>query len=175
LDIVSGTPTYSLPVDVLSIRRVTWKGKKIDPLIAREWRYINDITSTSEPQWYVFNQVGRNTIRLYPIPNETIIANQTSLFSTNIATQCIVEYYQLTDSAIVLLPAYIRRRLIKYYVMHVCFAQEGKGQNLKSSARMKKRFDFYMNWFRKMHADHYIVNRYRLSGDKQRNVLARPV
>ena len=79
IPIVAATAVYALPNDLLSIRRVTWKGKKREPLPPREYHLINSVLSSGEPNFYVFNQQGRNTIRFHPIPNVTLAAG-TDLF-----------------------------------------------------------------------------------------------
>lgn len=173
LDIVAATATYVLPADLLSIRRVTWNGKKRQPLPAREYQFINQVTSSGEPIFYIFNQQGRNTIRFHPIPNVTIAAG-TELFGADIGTCAIVEYYQLPDGTTTTLAAYIRRRLLKYYVLWKLFAKEGKGQNLKASIRFKKRFDFYMAHFRKIYSQHYTAEVRVLGGANRLDILAPP-
>lgn len=169
--IVALTPTYVLPADLLSIRRVTWKGRKKEPMPAKIYHEINNVTSSSEPIFYIFNQQGRNTIRFHPIPDIDLTPG-TNLFSTDIGTCCIVEYYKIPASGD--LPAYIRRRLLKYYVLYRCFEQEGKGQNLKASARFKTRYEFYLNHFRKVYANHYLAEVRCLQNPSSINILAPP-
>lgn len=173
IPIVAATATYVLPSDVFSIRRVTWNGKKIYPMPPREYQMINQVTSSGEPVYYIFNQQGRNTLRFHPIPNVTI-AGGTDLFGVDIGTCIIVEYYQVPDGATTLLPEYIRRRLLKYYVLYKCFGKEGKGQNLKASKRFKARYDFYMVHFRKVYVQHYTAEVKVLNGPSAIDVLATP-
>ncbi len=173
LDITLGTPDYTLPSTLLFIRRVTYRGKKLQPMPARDWHDINTVLQQSTPLWYIFNQQGRNKIRLHPIPAETITADQTNLFGSNIGTQCIVEYYSVPDGTQTI-PAYIKRRLVKYYVLMMCFSQEGKGQNLKCAARMKKRFEFYLNVFKTAYSQHYVVQMNVLGYGAKKGILASP-
>lgn len=171
--IVALTSTYILPADLLSIRRVTWNGIKIEPMPARDYHSLNNVASSSRPIFYIFNQQGRNTIRFYPIPDVTI-ASGTQLFSSDIESCVIVEYYQIPDGSTVLLPAYIRRRLIKYWVLYKCFMQEGKGQNLKASKRFKVRYDFYFAHFKHIYAGHWVAQLNTLDSPYGIDVLAPP-
>src|SRR4051812_33857872 len=69
LTITAGTSTYTLPDDVKSIRRITWKGIKLDPLTQRNFRELfQSATQTGKPFWYVFNNVGLNQIQFFPNP-----------------------------------------------------------------------------------------------------------
>lgn len=175
--VLANTPTYALPLDVLSIRRVTWLGRKKYPLPAREYHNLNVVQVFSEPIFYVPNQQGRNTIRFHPIPSVSIAAYggaNINLFGPEIPNRVIVEYYQLPDSITTQLPHYIRRRLIKYYVLKECFAQEGNGQNLKVAAKMEERFNFYMGIFRKIHSDHFIAEMNTLGQGNKVGILAPP-
>lgn len=129
----ANVPVYSLPDSVRSIRRITWKGFKLDPLGQRNMREVfSYATQVGKPYWYVFNNVGANKIQFFPIPDETIVPSGLNLYSDAITTDCIVEYFTLPDYVIYTIPQYFRRRLLKNYVLRYCFAIEGAGQNLKN-------------------------------------------
>ena len=143
LPISTGTHTYTLDDDVLSIRRITYRGFKLDPLPHRNFREVfQSATQGGKPFWYVFNNIGQNRIRLFPAPTETIISVQTNLYGTEIPNQCIVEYFQAPDFLTNILPLFFRRRLLKAYVLRGCFNIEGQGQNLKLSLYFKERWRF---------------------------------
>ena len=139
---VSGVSLIVLPDDVKSIRRVTWKGYKLDPLPQRNFREVfQGATQQGRPFWYVFNNVGQNLIQLFPAPNETLTPATANLFGSAIPNQLIVEYFQAPDFVNAILPSYFRRRLLKTYVLRGCFNIEGQGQNLKNSKYFKQRWD----------------------------------
>ncbi len=167
IPVVQGTPIYILPDDVLSLRRVTWLGKKVDPIPARYFHDINTINSQSEPLFYIFNQQGQNSIRFHPVPHLTVPQLTTGLFGINIGTAAIVEYYQIPNGYTSTIPAYIRKRLIKYYVMEHCFQQEGPGQNLKAALKMKSRFDMYLKIFKKIYTSHFLIQTQELEGARR--------
>jgi len=161
--------TFTLPDDIVSIKRVTWKGFKLDPLPQRNFREVfQNASQQGRPFWYVFNNVGQNLIQLFPTPNEALPINSgstlfdshgglfddasglfdaatginlgTQLWGANIPNCFIVEYYQAPDFDTAIIPPYIRRRLLKSYVMRGCFNMEGQGQNRKASAYAKEKW-----------------------------------
>lgn len=174
IPVVNLTSAYVLPTDLLFISRVTWKGKRIVPFTARDFHDINTLTSTGEPLFYVFNQQGRNTIKFHPIPSETIAQQTTGLYSTHIIDSVIVQYYQIPNSVTIFIPAYIRRRLLKYYIAAKCFALEGVGQNIKVAKMMRERFEFYMTIFKQTYSGHYIAQLNTLGGGGLRGINAPP-
>jgi hypothetical protein len=144
LDIISTIAAYTLPTYTLSIKRVTWKGMKLYPLPERLKREVfqgGSLTNQGKPFYYTFNQIPQFTIRLFPIPNETIAANQTNLYGSNIKSQVIVEFWRTSDNNIKIIPAFFRRRLLKTYALSKVFASEGRGQNLKAVAYYSKKYD----------------------------------
>ena len=174
LDITEGQVTVQLPSDLLSIERITWLGKRLDPMPLRDFQKINVIAGESLPLFYIFNQQGQNTVRFFPLPPQAVAADDSGLWGPTIGTTIICAYWQLPDTVSVQIPQYIRLRLIKYYVLWKCFAIEGAGQNLKSSVRFKKRYDFYMEWFKKIHASHYVAKMSVLGTGNKRGILAPP-
>ncbi len=171
LDIQDGTATYALPADCIDITRLTWKGIKIDPFSARDYHDLNDTSRTaSRPEGYIFNQQGRNTIRFHPVPDVDINDISTDLWGSEIVNRVIVEYNQIGT-----LPDYIRRRIIKYFVLERCFRMEGDGQNLKCADKMLKRYTFYTDIFKKEYHLTFIAKFPQLSPTSGRSILAGPV
>jgi len=171
LDIVATTATYVLPDDCIDITRITWKGIKIDPFSARDYHDLNDTSRTaSRPEGYIFNQQGRNTIRFHPVPDSSIATIGSNLWGSEIGNRVIVEYNQIGT-----LPDYIRRRMIKYFVLERCFRMEGDGQNLKCAAKMLKRYQSYTEIFKKAYHETFIAKFPQLSPTSGRSVMAGPV
>jgi hypothetical protein len=143
LSTTRGVARYTLPENVRSIRRITWKGFKLDPLGQRNMREVfSYATQIGKPYWYVFNNVGANIIQLFPIPDESITPSGKDLYSDAITTDVIIEYFALPDYATLVIPEYFRRRLLKTYVMNRCFAIEGAGQNLKNRDYFANRWNY---------------------------------
>lgn len=142
LNIVSGTNQYSLPDYVMSIKRVTYRGWKIDAMDQRSLRETNltgNETGT-RPYNYIFNNIGQLLIQFFPTPSETIIADQTNLWGSNIASQVIVEFWRSSDHSTFLIPPFFRSRLINAYMNSKLFALEGKGTDLKSAKYFDKKW-----------------------------------
>lgn len=135
LSIVAGISEYTLQDYVTNIRRVTWKGTKVDPLPHRLFRdgFQGSGSQTGKPYWYIYNNIGQGKIKLFPAPSETIVSTTDNLWSSAISTHCIVEYFRTSDSDAFIIPEYIRRRLLKSYVLRQCFSMENQGQNKKVS------------------------------------------
>lgn len=133
LPVVQNQAVYTLPDTVRSIRRITWKGDKMDPLGQRNMREVfSYATQVGKPYWYIFNNVGANNVQFFPIPDQTINPSGKDLYSDAIKTDVIVEFFVMPDFAQYVVPAYFRRRLLKGYVLKSCFSVEGQGQNLKN-------------------------------------------
>jgi hypothetical protein len=133
---------FTLPDDVKSIRRVTWLGFKCDPLPYRNYREVfQNATQKGRPFWYVYNNVGLNNIQIFPGANSSLSAG-VNLFSATGLNNCLcIEYFQQPDFETAVIPTYIRRRLLKAYVLKSCFAVEGQGQNLKNSQYFTNRWN----------------------------------
>lgn len=174
LAITAGEELISLPDDLFSIERITWLGKRLDPMPLRDFQKINVIDGESLPLFYIFNQQGQNTVKFYPLPPQDVAADNSGLFGTTIGTTVIVAYWQMPDSDTVLLPAYMRQRIIKYYVLWKCFQMEGNGQNLKSAARFKAKYEFYLGWYKKVNAGHFIAKMSVEGTGNKRGILAPP-
>lgn len=151
---VSGTALVALPDDVKSIRRVTWKSHKLDPLPSRNFREVfQSASQQGRPFWYVFNNVGQNQLQLFPAPNETLAAVTVGLFGSAIPDRLIVEYFCASDVTTYLIPSFFRRRLLKSYVLRGCFNIEGQGQNSKNSKYFKDRWNMLSKLYGQLLAD----------------------
>jgi hypothetical protein len=138
--IVAGTAAYVLPNSVKAIRRVTWLGYKLDPMPRRDHKEaFQSATQQGRPFWYVFNNVGLNTISLFPVPQSTL-ASGSNLWTTDISTSCIVEFDRVADGNTFIVPTYFRAQVLKYYVGMMVYKMEGSGQNLKLAKYFEKRW-----------------------------------
>lgn len=133
LPVIGGQSLYTLPDSIKSIRRITWQSWKLDPLGQRNMREVFQYASqVGKPFWYIFNNIGANTIKFFPCPPTTINPSGGDLWSDAIATDVIIEYFQLPDYLTAVIPLYFRRRLLKSYVLKACFGIEGQGNNIKN-------------------------------------------
>lgn len=170
LDIVAGTDTYSLPDDIHSIRRVTWKGIKVDPMPGKAYKELfQGLTITSsqgQPFWYIYNNIGLKTIRLYPAPNDTLPTVTTDLYGASIRTKCILEYFQMPDYSSAIIPTYFRRRLLKPYVLNRCYSIEGKGINMKAASYYATKYSLLKELYTRL--------LYTLHGKPRRLIITEP-
>lgn len=147
LSIVALTATYALPDYVISIRRVTYEGFKLDPLPQRNQREVfQNATQVGKPFWYVFDNVGANNIKLFPTPPTTIAAG-TDPWVADIPTKVIVEYYRVSDSSSFKVMPYMRRQLLKQYVARQLYALEGSGQKKSLSQYYDSKWQLFKQGF----------------------------
>jgi len=184
LEIQPQTSLYFLPQDVISIRRVTWLGKKLEPKAFRGLlkypivdpagvvggfanSYANAFfisASDSKPEagmpyCYFYSGFGENVIKIFPTPVIYLAATTVGLYGSEIGNRCIVEYYTFPDftTSSLRIPTYVARRMIKAFVLYKCFSMEGPGQDLIGAGRQLKRFNGYVEDFRKINAGVYIA------------------
>lgn len=145
LTIVSGTAAYILPDYVTSIKRISYKGVKLNPMPLRVQRQIfQSAMQSGRPFWYIFNNVGQSKINLYPVPNESITPAITSLWEpAAITTDCIVQFWRVSDGVTYTIPTYFRRRLLKLYVARLAFAMESKGQKIKNRDYFDQKWEVF--------------------------------
>jgi len=140
--IVAGTSDYTLPDYVRSIKRVTWKGYKLDPMPQKTRANVfQAANSQGRPYWYVYNNVGLNKISLFPVPSESVSAGVTNLWATDVPTAVIVEFWRISDNSTYVLPDYFRRQLLRYYIASRQYQQEGKRNRFNTALYYKNRWE----------------------------------
>lgn len=176
LNVRAGTSVYNVPSDVVSIRRLTWKGKKLDPkpfIDITQYPLVNpagisgafdvgsyngsgffvdssnSIPTGQVPYAYFYSGYGENVVKLFPTPSVSVAAVTTDLYGANIPNAVILEYYAFADvtTGSQRVPAYMARRIIKSFVLFKCYSMEGVGQDLNAAARFKSRFEQQLNFF----------------------------
>lgn len=160
LEITAGEAYYTLPEYTKSIVRVTYMGNKLDPLPARNFRDVfQSATQQGTPFWYVYNNIGANTIQLFPRPG-TSLATIIDVWNTDGTNEwlnaCVVEFARIADTTSFYIPLYLRRQLLKYYTAAQCYQIDGSGQNLKLAKYFNERWEFkktqFENWLDEMHS-----------------------
>lgn len=138
---ITGVAKYTLPDYVVSVRRITYQGWRLDPLPRRNHREtFQNATQTGRPFWYIYNNVGANQVILFPTPQDTLGTGTGHLWSTDIPSYCIVEYYRPSDNSTFVLPSFIKRQLLKLYVAKRAYSIDGPGMNLKLVQYYTKRW-----------------------------------
>lgn len=142
LTIVGGIANYVLPDYVNSIRRVSFLGQKLDPMTQRNQREVFQAANqTGTPFWYVFNNIAANTIRLFPTPEQSI-APGTLLWSSDIPTCCVVEFFRSSDNSTFVLPPWKKRQMLKSYIKYRSYGIDGPGYNVALRKYYKQRWEF---------------------------------
>jgi len=130
--IISGTATYVLPDYILSIRRITFLGQKLDPMTRRNQNEVFQAANQEGlPFWYIFNNIGALTIKLFPTPNQNLAAG-TNIWSTGIINSCIIEYYRSDDGNTFDIPTWKKRQFLKPYVAKRVAQTDGPTNDLKA-------------------------------------------
>ena len=175
-----GVPNYTLPDFVIGIRRITWKGVKLEFLTPFQWRRMfpysgaystegafessafashafqiagmfSDTAHMGKPQFYGFQGANRESLSFFPTPNEEVEVTTGDLYNSDVIEQnVVVECYRLADE-LHTIPSFARRQLVKNYVMWKAFLKEGDSQNLKVAKYFEQRFTFGLSIFRSSH------------------------
>jgi len=176
LPVVAGTSVYTLDPLVRGIKRITWRGRKLDPCSWEDLQILTPHTavvdnanrvetSQSRPFWYALHPTNIHDIRLYPTPNETFDAVTGDPFSpTPNEAQCTISCWRNIDitNPLYSLPTYIDRRTRKAYILWKAFEKEGKGQNLTASKYYAQKYKFLIGQFNSINQSPYVSKRYSL-------------
>lgn len=157
LTIANGVATYSLPAGILSIIRITWKGRKIWPYDQRNaisaGIHIDPLTETSAgtPIIYVQHHYGFDKINFWPVPDETIGADDSKVWGASIDDVVVVSCWQVADptGSTYRIPEFLRRRLIKNYVNMKAYGKEGPSQDTQAVEYFKQKYNFCKDHFRR--------------------------
>ena len=174
LTITAGISVITLPSYVRTVRRVTWRGRSLDPLNWEDLQILSPATiggfiesSQSKPLYYAMHPTKIYDIRLYPTPNESFNPSGINPYSPQVnSPSCIIDYYREPDVTetvpSISLPPYISRYLKKAYVLWRAFSSEGKGQNLRAAGYYKNKYNFLIEQFRSINDGCFVGKRYDL-------------
>ena len=178
-----GISVYTLPSYVRTVSRVSWLGRKLDPVNWDELTYLTPATAELQanapdtipsvigrPLYYAKHPTNPYDIRIFPTPNLTLPTNAQDPYSplpeTASPQACIIACWRSIDYTFsdltALLPNYIDRRTRKAYVLWKAFAAEGKGQNIKASDYYKQLYEFLIDKFIAINQGCYISKRYAI-------------
>ena len=136
LAVTVGRSVYTLPNYVRTLRRVTWRGRTLDPASWEELQLLspatvflalgssaNVETSISLPLFYAMHPTNPYDIRFHPCPNESFtVGGEPDPYSPiPNSPSCIIDYWREPDTTgsnpVISLPPYIARRTQKAYVL----------------------------------------------------------
>lgn len=177
---VTGQMVYTLPDYVRSVLRVTWRGRKLDPVSWEELGLLTPATVfvgpgdpgnvnsvVSRPLYYAMHPTNPWDIRLYPTPNETFSDTGDDPWGPTVnGPACIVSCWRVPDVTFtdptLLVPPYIDRRTRKAWVLWKAYGAEGKGQSLLAAAYYKAKYDFLIEQFRAINEGCFISKKYAI-------------
>ena len=184
LNVVQGISVYTLPNFVRTVSRVTWLGRKLDPVNWDELTYLTPATAVlndnqpdtvptviGRPLYYAKHPTNPYDIRIYPTPNLTLSSSSgldpyAPYPETQTPQACIVACWRNIDSTFTdptsLLPNYIDRRTRKAYVLWKAFSAEGKGLNARASKYYQKLYEYLIQQFIMINQGAYIGKRYAI-------------
>lgn len=178
-----GNSVYTLPKYVRSLRRITWRGRSLEPQSWEELTLLTPATtvlhqppdtsgnteySQSRPLFYAPHPTDAYNFRFYPCPNEsfTTSGEPNPYAPTPNSPSCIIEYWREPDSTnqspTISLPPYIARRTMKAYVLWKAFAAEGKGQDMQASDFYQQKYRFLIDKFRHINEGCFVSKKYAL-------------
>lgn len=164
LAVTSGTGTYSIPDYIIKIIQVTWKGDVLENLAPDDFRILDQKyrSTTGKPIGYSWSQDGIKTIRFFPVCNETIGADDTNIYGSDIANRVIISYFRSPDTSQsdLQIPPYMGRRAIKPYVLWKAFKKEGIGQNIAASDYYEKKYRNQIDLYNMIKRKYYSAKKF---------------
>jgi hypothetical protein len=183
IDVQRGNSLIHLPNYVRSLSRITWRGRSLEPQSFYEFQLLTPSTmvvgdgntanrdvSIGKPMFYALHPTNPYDVRLYPAPNETLLAagEPDPYAPTPNPPSCVLSYWRCCDlnldnpNPVISLPPYILRRLQKAYVLWQAFQSEGKGQDLQAAQYYQDKYEFIINQFRSINEGCYVSKNYAL-------------
>lgn len=146
--IISGQTEYQLPTRIIDVRRITYRGKKLDPFSGQDLIWSGSTPNTPAqgiPKFYTYSYKGYPVIKLYPAPSENLPTPVDSLWTVEgIRNSLCVEFVSepdFTSGSDLRIPSTIRRQYVKDFVMYRCFKREGKGMDPRAATYFKMKFE----------------------------------
>lgn len=159
LAVTAGTSVYDISSNnLVNILRVTWKGESLESyehaseIYRNRWFKPQEQADQGKPQFYLSYEYGFGKIKFHSNPNETIAADDTNIFGSDIENRVIISGYCLADPTgeVYRIPEYVRRRFGKYYAMEKAYLREGPGQDLQASQYFGAKYKLVLGYFQKI-------------------------
>lgn len=158
--VTKGQAVYTLPDGIVGILRITYMSKEVLPLEMSDIDYSNwikpaNLSPQGIPKFYLRMGWGYKAIKFQPQPDLDVAANDAIINTvTGMQSTVIINCYQISQpkssNDVLRTPAYLRRNLMKYYVMREAFSRQGKGQNIAASVNFGRRYDMFLQRYYKI-------------------------
>jgi len=137
---------------------------------------ISDMPS-GIPKFWWYSGYQETTIQFYPNPDETIghNINPVRLWDVDIPNYCVVEYRTISHDTNK--PLYrLVRALVRDYVLSEAFAIEGKGQQIKEAAMLRKRFKARLDLYKALASNVFVANKHSMNNQSHQPapIMRRP-
>lgn len=175
---IANTSVYRLPSYVIGVKKVTYRGKQVDPLgwdefqiISNNSYYVDPSTNliySGIPRFYTLHPTNIRDIIFYPAPSEAlsdVVDSDNDPYAPFLnEPHCTISCWRTIDDSdpTAALPPYIDRRTRKAYILSKAFGKEGKGQNLRAAQYYAKRYSTLLDNFKKINNWPYISKKYSL-------------
>ncbi len=170
----AGQSVYTLPPYVKGVRRVTWRGRKVEPLNWEQFVLLTPATvvvnnatriesSNSRPQWYTRHPTNVQDLRFFPSPDESFDGTGDPM-SPDVGPTCIISCWRFVDisNPLASLPFYIDQRTRKAYILWKAFEQEGVGQDTRAAMYYKELYSFLIGQFKLINDGAFVSKKYSL-------------
>jgi len=132
---------YTIPNYVTSIRRITYRGRQIDPFSGQE-QILSGSTpsaySQGEPRQYIYSNLGQKVIRFFPTPAEDLDGDGDPWAGAIIREKCIVEFFRVQDSTdeYKQIPSWFKDIVLRDEVVFNLSQMDNQGYDKKAQMRL---------------------------------------
>ncbi len=158
--VTAGTATYSLSKKILKIHQIMWKGIQMDNYELPDYQgdsWFKPVNTGVQglPSRYSRMGSGFDKIMFYPIPNESITAND-AIIDTDVGILskvilCVDMSADTTSTtASDRLPTYLFRNIMKFYAMEQAYAKDGSQQNLQAAKYFGDKYLMFLAAYKKI-------------------------
>ena len=130
---VASQATYDLPIDLLSVERISYLGRTIYPLRSEQLTRQDNQALTVEGTviGYLLDGDGVGKLRKYRVPSETDVASRTRIEYFRLGADLSSTHYQIQPWMV---------RLTWYYALAKLLRRDGVTQDLKFSDHFQQRY-----------------------------------
>jgi hypothetical protein len=137
LPITENEYLYEVPSYCYNIRRFTYRGRQLNPYSGSEQIWSGSTPqrySQGEPREYIYNFLGRKTIRFFPTPAESLSGSGDGWSGSVIRDQCVLEFFRTPDftNEFLRIPAWFREQVCENYAILHAAKMDNQGFDSKT-------------------------------------------
>jgi hypothetical protein len=128
---------YEIPSYCYNIRRITYRGRQLNPSSGSQQIWSGSSPqrySQGEPREYIYNFLGRKTIRFFPTPAESLSGSGDGWAGSVIRDQCVLEFYRTPDfdNEYLRIPSWLREQFCENYAILQMAKMDNQGFDSKT-------------------------------------------